>query len=107
MSKAIQWRKDGIFLKFIYLFWEREREDPKQAQRWQWDVGLEPTNHEIMTWAEIQIQMLNWLSHPGAPKRWSFEQVMLEQLDIHVQKKNKINLDTDLTPLQKLIQNGS
>ena len=31
------------------------------------DVGLESTNHEIMTWAEIKSQRLNWLSHPGTP----------------------------------------
>ena len=24
-------------------------------------------DHEIMTWAKIKSQMLNWLSHPGAP----------------------------------------
>ena len=32
------------------------------------DVGLEPTNHEIMTWAETKSWMLNQLSHPGAPE---------------------------------------
>lgn len=39
----------------------------------------------------------------------SFQQRMLEQIDIHVQKSaNKsINLDTDLTPVIKLPQNGS
>ena len=31
------------------------------------DAGLEPTNCEIMTWAEIRSQLLNQLSHPGAP----------------------------------------
>ena len=31
------------------------------------DVGLELTNHEIMTWAEIKSLTLNQLSHPGAP----------------------------------------
>ena len=30
-------------------------------------VGLEPTNHEIMTSAEIKSQTLNHMSHPGAP----------------------------------------
>ena len=30
------------------------------------DVGLEPTSHEIMTWAEVRC--FNWLSHPGAPQ---------------------------------------
>ena len=31
------------------------------------DVELDPTNCEILTWAEIKIWMLNQLSHPGAP----------------------------------------
>ena len=31
------------------------------------DVGLELTNHEIMTWAKIKSQTPNQLSHPGAP----------------------------------------
>ena len=30
-------------------------------------VGLEPTNHEIMTRAETKSQTLNQLSHPVAP----------------------------------------
>ena len=32
------------------------------------DLGLEPTNWEIMTWAKTKSGMLNWLCHPGAPK---------------------------------------
>ena len=35
-------------------------------------------------------------------KRWSFQQMMLEQLDIHMQKKKKKKLDTELTPLIKI-----
>ena len=31
------------------------------------DAGLEPMNHEIMTWGEIKSQTLNQLSHPGTP----------------------------------------
>ena len=31
------------------------------------DVGLEPTNYEIMTRTKIKSWMLNRLSHPGAP----------------------------------------
>ena len=31
------------------------------------------TNHEIMTWAKIKSQMLNRLSHPGAPT-WSLSE---------------------------------
>ena len=30
-------------------------------------VGLDPTNREIMTWAEVEGQPLHRLSHPGAP----------------------------------------
>lgn len=32
------------------------------------DVGLELSNREIGTWAEIQNRMLNWLNHSGAPQ---------------------------------------
>ena len=31
------------------------------------DLGLNPTNFEIITWAEIKSWMFNQLSHPGAP----------------------------------------
>ena len=31
------------------------------------DAGLEPTDQDIMTCAETKSQMLNRLSHPGAP----------------------------------------
>ena len=74
---------------FIY-FWERERVrvhmhvngggaeregDPEsevgsrlRAVSTKPDMGLEPTNCEIMTWAEIKSWVLNQLSHPGAPE---------------------------------------
>ena len=32
------------------------------------NVGLEPMNREIMTWAEMKSQTLNPLSHTGTPK---------------------------------------
>ena len=32
------------------------------------NVGLEPTNCEIVTWAKIKSWMLNWLSHSGITK---------------------------------------
>ena len=53
---------------------ERERENPKQDPHRQAEsnMGLEITNCEIMTWAEIENQMLNWLSHPGSLKRELF-----------------------------------
>lgn len=41
-------------------------------------------------------------------QRQSFSQMMLEQLDIHMQKTNKQkHVDTDLYNSNKLIQNGS
>ena len=36
------------------------------------DAGLEPTNREIMTWAETKSRTLNRLSHPGAPIKHFF-----------------------------------
>ena len=30
-------------------------------------------------------------------QRHSFQQMMLEQMDIHMQKKKKVNLDMDMT----------
>ena len=68
---------------FIY-FWKRERAHRGGAERkgeresqagpmlivqTELDVGLNPGNHKIMTWGETKNQALNWLSHPGAPKR--------------------------------------
>ena len=62
----------GFFFKFTYLFWEtekereraqvgegqkeRERENRKQARHCQCRPrhGLEPMNHEIMTWAKTE-----------------------------------------------------
>ena len=51
---------------------EREGERESQAknlftQSTEPDVVLEPMNCEIMTRAEVKSQMLNRLSHPGAP----------------------------------------
>ena len=70
---------------FLLYFWETEtdrtrageaqseREREKIPSRLhtdsaQSDVGLKLKNHEIMTWAEIKNQMINRVSHPGAPK---------------------------------------
>ena len=69
---------DVPFLKFIYLFLrkranegetEREGDNPKQALCCQRTApwGLNLMNQEIMTWAKIKSQMLNQLSHSGAP----------------------------------------
>ena len=38
-----------------------------RAVRTESDAGLELTNREIMTRAEIERWMLSWLNHPGAP----------------------------------------
>ena len=66
-----------FFFKFIYLFWEWESASRGEAEResqagctvsTELAVELDPRNREIMTWAEIKSQMLNWLSHPGAPE---------------------------------------
>ena len=71
-------KKDGniLFLEFIYLFrgWrgtERGKERiPSRlcSVRADPNVGLEHTNREIMTGAKIKSQMLDRLSHPGAPR---------------------------------------
>ena len=70
-----------IFFKFIY-FWERHREREREwgrgrergrermssrlcAVSTESDVGLELTNHEIMTWAKTKSQMPIRLSHQG------------------------------------------
>ena len=70
----------------VYLFWERKGESTgegqKERERENLKQGSTPSaqlrasrrtlggshNHEIMTWAEIRSQMLNCLSHPGAPR---------------------------------------
>ena len=65
-------------LNFIYLCWERGAE--AERERWRERIpsrlravsaepnaGLELTNHEIMTCAEIKSQMINQMIHPGAP----------------------------------------
>ena len=58
---------------------EREKESQAGSALSLWspvsaepDVGLELTNHEIMTWAETKSQMLNGRSHPGAPRQRDF-----------------------------------
>ena len=32
-------------------------------------------NPEIMTWAKTKSQMLNWLSHPGTPRKGTFKEL--------------------------------
>ena len=49
--------------------WGTERERDRESQAGfalsEQSLMLEPRNHEIMTWAEIKSQTLNWLSHAG------------------------------------------
>ena len=57
---------------------EREAENP-QAD------SLQNTDHslydpKIMTWAEIKSQALNWLSHPGTPRK---ENILTEVITDH------------------------
>ena len=56
---------------------ERERERERERKRIpsrlcivsaEPNVGLEPTNHDIVTWAETKSLTFNWLSHPGSPE---------------------------------------
>ena len=75
-----------IISKFIYLFWEREKERVCMCERGRGrergreriprrfltvsaepHVGLELTNSEIMTWAEIKSWMLTRLSPHRSP----------------------------------------
>ena len=52
---------------------DRKRKFPKWVLHWlqspMW--GLELTNYEIMTWAEIKSWTLNQLSHPSTPRTFS------------------------------------
>ena len=75
-----------IFLMFIY-FWDRERqsasgggaeregdtESETGSRLWavstEPDAGLEPTNHEIMTWAEVG-RLTDWATQ--APPKVAF-----------------------------------
>ena len=69
-----------FYLKKVYLFWKEklcewrqaqkreERENPKESVCHQWH-SAGPHYPEIMTWAKIKNETLNWLSHPGAPGR--------------------------------------
>ena len=57
---------------------ERARETESKTGSWLWavssepDAGLELTNCEIVTWAEVG-RWTDWLSHPGAPSVYCFE----------------------------------
>ena len=66
----------------IYFFFERENmsggaegegEKVKQTLCWARSPGAPSHDPEIMTWAEIKSQILNWLSHPGTPKQESLK----------------------------------
>ena len=78
--------KDFIFLMFIYLkererasMWAQVGERERQMKRknakqvplgTEPDVGLDLTNREIMTWAQIKSWMLNWVTL--APQNFIF-----------------------------------
>ena len=92
------------FFKNVYLFWgggERERVSREGAERegkkeseagstlpvQRPNEGLEPTNREIVTWAEIKGGMLNQLSHPGAPLV-----ILLKLIGTHFNGKHILSL---------------
>ena len=66
----------NIFFFLVYLFWKRKHGRGKERGRkripsrlsavsTEPNIGLDPMNHEIMTWAEIKSWTLYWLSRPG------------------------------------------
>ena len=74
-----------MFLKWLFSFILRERESGREREgdresqagfmlsvQAEPDMGLDPMNCEIMTWAEMEGLTLNWLSHPGAPESFQF-----------------------------------
>ena len=52
-------------------------------------LGLDPTNTEIITCGEIKSQLLNWPSHPGAPK------VILKMLPV-LRVKHKVRQHSNI-----------
>ena len=58
------------------------------------DMGLKPTNCEIMTWTETKSWTLNWLSHPGTPPLPS-----LFNLEADCGKGETMNIDAKKTLL--------
>ena len=70
---------DIFFKMFLIHFWDSmsegeraEREGESQAGFHsvikEPDMGLDPMNSKIITWAEIKSWLLNLLSHPGTPE---------------------------------------
>ena len=69
-----------LFVCFVFHFWKRERmseggeerdrgtEDPKQALCWQQRTQCRAWTHEMWDHDLSWSWMLNWLSHPGAPR---------------------------------------
>ena len=54
----------------------KDRENPKQVLctvTKEPDVGLEPMNCEMMTWAKTKSLFLNKLNHPGDPDKLDFK----------------------------------
>ena len=67
------------------------------------DVGLDPTNREIVTGAQIRSQMLNRLSHPGALRNCIFH-IMLRSLYYHLVAINGYKIQEKLKSHQSFIQ---
>ena len=60
----------NIFKKIfsVHLFLrERESHTGSTPISTEPDVGLEPRNHETMTWAKTRSRVFNRLGHPGTP----------------------------------------
>ena len=89
----LYWNLLFFYVLFIYFERDRQHEWGKDSDRGrdripsmfctastEADVGLEPTNREIMTWAKTKSQMPNRLNHPGTPGQlFSWEQVLKRQ----------------------------
>ena len=69
---------DNFFKAYFYFYFEREKERERewgrgreQGREGESQAGSTWSVHraqcEIMTWAEINSWILNWLRHPGAP----------------------------------------
>ena len=55
-------------------------------------MGLYLTNHEIMTGAKVNSQMLNQLSHPGAPEKRVLSFKISDWNSLCVEIENHFNL---------------
>ena len=82
-----------LLIKSLFFFWGRETvyEQGRRGQRERErerilsrphavglgpDMGLDPTNCETISWAEVKSLMLNQLRHPEAPKIYLYKNQM-------------------------------